>query len=258
MLMHMLLSKIFWLKRLVLRDIDKDQLLNGAWLMDRHINAANKLLQKQHPHQNGLQDSIVLASELEWESNRTNFVQVINVCEQHWVCASNLRCPENVVEVYDSIPAYSTGSTTLKKQIAVIVRTKSSSFTLRFVEVQRQSGGGDCALFAVANAVTLCNGQDPHLVRYHQTQMRKHLCDCFQEGKLIPFPEREKPRGMRRRISSTREVKVYCTCRLPHSSGKMIQCHTCNEWGHNDCKPDIPKAFWLTTEKLWSCENCLV
>ena len=39
--------------------------------------------------------------------------QVINVCEQHWVCGSSIRCPENVVEVYDSIPAYSTGSTIL-------------------------------------------------------------------------------------------------------------------------------------------------
>ena len=32
------------------------------------------------------------------------------------------------VDVYDSIPAYSTGSTPFKKQCAVILQTKSSSF----------------------------------------------------------------------------------------------------------------------------------
>jgi len=67
------------------------------------------------------------------------------------------------------------GSTTLKEQIAVILRTQSSSFRLKFVDVQRQSGGGDCALFATANTVAFCNRQDPHLVRYDQCQMRRHL-----------------------------------------------------------------------------------
>ena len=143
---------------------------------------------------------------------------------------------KNVVEVYDSIPAYSTGSTTFKKQIAVIIRTKSSSFTLRFVEVQRQSG--------VVTAHSLQLQMLSHCAMGRTLKYaKKRLCDCFEEGKLIPFPEREKPGGMRRRISSTREVKVYCTCRLLHSSGKMIQCHTCKEWFHNDWKPDIPKAF---------------
>ena len=91
----------FWLKDLELKDTDKDQLLNGEWLTDKHISAVSKLLQQQHPQQNGLQDSVVLASELQWESNSTNFVQIINICEQHWVCASNIGCPEDVVDVYD-------------------------------------------------------------------------------------------------------------------------------------------------------------
>ena len=123
----------FWLKDLELKDTDKDQLLNGEWLTDKHISAVSKHLQQQHPQPNGLQDSVVLASELQWKSNGTNFVQIINICEQRWVCASNIRCPEDVVDVYDSIPTYSTGSITLKKQCAVILQ--SSSFTLRFIEV---------------------------------------------------------------------------------------------------------------------------
>ena len=140
------------------------------------------------------------------------------------MCASNIGCSEDVVDVYDSIPAYSIGTTTLRKQIAVILQTKSSSFKLQFVDVQRRSEGGDCALFAIA---IYCDGQDPHLVRYNQCQMRRHLYGCYEGGKhkLVPFPEKKKPRGMSRRVSSITEVAVYCSCRLPHtgaSGGKMI------------------------------------
>ena len=138
--------------------------------------------------------SIVLASELQWESKSSNLVQIINICEQHWVCASNIGCPD-VVDVYDSIPAYSTGSTPFKKQCAVILQTKSSSFTLQFIEVQRQNGGGDCTLFAIANTVALCNKQDHHLVRYDQSQMRRHLWKCYEGGKHTPFPEKKETPG---------------------------------------------------------------
>ena len=165
------------------------------------------------------------------------------------------------VDVYDSIPAYSTGSTPFKKQCAVILQTKSSSFTLQFIEVQRQNGGGDCTLFAIANTVALCNKQDHHLVRYDQSQMRRHLCECYEGGKLTPFPEKKKPQGMRQRVSCTTENTVYCACWLPHTSGKihtsgkMIQCHSCKEWFHDVSKPDTVKAFWLTAKK-WIFTSC--
>ena len=132
----------------------------------------------------------------------------------------------------------------------MIIRTnKSSSFTLQFVEVQRQSRGGDCTLFAVANAVALYNGQDPHLVRYDQTQMRKHPCDCYEEGNLY-LSQRERSPG-ECKVAFFKHKRSYSLLYVQVASqyGKMIQCHTCKDWFHNDCKPDIPKAFWLTTEK---------
>jgi len=45
MLMHMLLSNThnypFWLKCLQLQETDKDELLNGEWLTDKHISAVS-------------------------------------------------------------------------------------------------------------------------------------------------------------------------------------------------------------------------
>ena len=177
-----------------LRWTDESQLLNGEWLTDKHITAANKLLSKQHPTQNGLQDPLILAEKHNWTSDTADFVRVISLSRQHWVCISNINCPPGMVDVYDAILAYSTGSVSLRKQVAAILKT---TFELRFVDVQRQSGGSDCGLFAIATAVTLCAGR---CVRHH--------------------------------IITRKTVAVYCSCRQPwdrrdNTAGDLVQCKIC-------------------------------
>ena len=41
-------------------------------------------------------------------------------------------------------PAYSIGSQSLHLRLAAILRTQERQFHIRFVDVQRQSGGSDC------------------------------------------------------------------------------------------------------------------
>lgn len=130
----------YWLKQLDLRLDDRDELLKQKWLTDKHIRAVNKLLRRQHPKQNGLQDTLLLTEQSVWESESNRFIQIINVNRQHWVCASNVGCPKDVVDIYDSIPEYSIGSFTLRRQIATIIHTTNPTFELRFIDVQRQSG----------------------------------------------------------------------------------------------------------------------
>ena len=55
-------------------------------------------------------------------------------------------------------------------------------------EVQKQCGGDDCGLFAIANAVQLAKKLDPVQVKFHQYQMRAHLLNCFEKGKMTTFP----------------------------------------------------------------------
>ena len=51
-----------------------------------------KLLQEQYPDQNGLSNPILLLADYSWKSNGLdNFVQIINVSKQHWVCVSNIN-----------------------------------------------------------------------------------------------------------------------------------------------------------------------
>ena len=58
---------------------DLGTLLGGHWLSDAHINAAQALLRKQFPNQKGLQDPLLLAEKLQFESDNQDFVQIINV-----------------------------------------------------------------------------------------------------------------------------------------------------------------------------------
>ena len=130
----------FWLKDLALTNQDKEALVNGKWLSDKHINAANKLLQSQYPTVNGLQDTIVAASS-KYHSGAKNFVQIMNISQNHWICASNILTPPGVVEVYDSMPLYSAHSSALMRQVATILQTPQAEFELR--HVQRQVGESD-------------------------------------------------------------------------------------------------------------------
>lgn len=54
--------------------------------------------------------------------------------------------------------------------------------------VQRQVGGDDCGLFAVAFAEAVCRGDDPELLRFDQGKMRQHLEQCFVSGIMTAFP----------------------------------------------------------------------
>ena len=41
-------TSLFWLEYLQLQETDRDELLNGEWLTDKHISTVSKLLQQQH------------------------------------------------------------------------------------------------------------------------------------------------------------------------------------------------------------------
>ena len=126
-----------------------------------------KLLQEQYPDQNGLSNPILLSADYSWKSNGLdNFVQIINVSKQHWVCVSNINCFPHTVDVFDSIRGFSVNSTSLKNQIATILRTPTNSFNINFIDVQTQIHANDCGLFAIALAVALCSGRDPHMETY--------------------------------------------------------------------------------------------
>ena len=164
-------------------------------------SAMNMLLLKQYPSQNGLQDPLVLAEFHEYNSGTEDFVQVVNIDCRHWVCISNKFCSPGVVQIYDSMPHLTMSSAMVRHQVATILKT--NFFVLEHVNVQRQIGSSDCALFAMAFATSLCTEQDPYSIGYTQSSMREDLIDCFERGILTPFPSRPKRLSGKRVIHYT-------------------------------------------------------
>ena len=69
---------------------------------------------------------------------------------------------------------YPNVSTIVKSQIAALLATKNKEIKLRFMDVQKQSGGYDCGVFAIAFATALAHGINPG----------KYLFNlCFQSSK---------------------------------------------------------------------------
>ena len=140
----------YWISRLCLTQEDRQDLANGGWLSSMHMAAVNTLLKQQYPGQNGLQDTAVLSQHLKWESSNSNFVQILHVKPNHWVCASNVLSTPDTVEVFDSLPA--TFNSTLTTQVAAMLHSSLLKFTLHYIEVQHQNGTDDCGVFAIAFA----------------------------------------------------------------------------------------------------------
>lgn len=236
-------------------------LQDGEWLTDKHINAANKLLSKQFPKLNGFQDPCCLASPVHpYKSGCCDFVQVVNFDNKHWACISNVLSSPGVVEVYDSIPFYSIGSSSLHMQVAKIVKTSEKSFQLKHVDVQRQRGGSDCALFTIANATTLCLGGDPHITSYVQKDLRVHFSKCIEAQHMSIFPQDHPRRLGRKRIIRNARVDVFCVCRLPwkgvSTRGLLVQCQICKEWFHQVCM-SIDKNVIDYPKLKYNCKLCL-
>lgn len=73
------------------------------------------------------------------------------------------------------------------------MKTPSKKVRLRRENVQRQEGGVDCGLFAIANLVEVLNGGDPRKIRMDQQKMRMHFFKCLSNQKWESFPKQSRP-----------------------------------------------------------------
>ncbi len=97
--------------------------------------------------------------------------------------------------VYDSLPSGGTLSSRVKEQIASICCTPKNKIDVTFVDVQRQIGGSDCGLFALAFATSLCAGNNPgeiiiYSISYENTlssvsNKDPYLCFLHVQGKDV-------------------------------------------------------------------------
>ena len=58
----------------------------------------------------------------------------------------------------------------------------------KLVQVNRQTGGLDCGVFAVAISTALAFQQNPAVIKFDQPALRPHLVACFVRRQFSPFP----------------------------------------------------------------------
>ena len=87
----------------VLENDDKDTILKGQMLTDRHIMMAQPLLKIQFPEIDGLL-SPTLGPAGQFPPIANEFVQIVNTIKSHWVCLSTIVCVDpGTIKYYCSV-----------------------------------------------------------------------------------------------------------------------------------------------------------
>ena len=219
-----------------------------GWLNARLINAGQALLRRKFPSLGGLQD-VGESDTCTFDEQTSDFVQVLNCYESHWILVSKKNCKINQVNVYDSsrigdIPISS------KEVVASLVKTSMKHTTLTFPDVQQQTGGADCGLFVLAFAYTLCEGAIPEKLTYKQHAFRSHFLDCLMNKEISSYPADGIMRVPSKPLLKT--FKVYCLCRLPDIGDGMVKCCQCFERFHWCCV----QVHEDTRPSKWYCTTC--
>lgn len=159
----------------------ENNISKGDLLSDLPINFAQQLLHSQFPHIEGLQ-STLLQSRTNPSAVVKNKLQIVHSRGNHWIVVSSIGCDNGAVNVYDSIYKEIDAST------QKVVSNMFGRVKLNLVPVQKQKGGTDCGLFAIAFSTAICKELDPTTITFNQTAMRDHLIYCLKNGTMTLFP----------------------------------------------------------------------
>ena len=152
-----------------------------GWLTDSVITAAQALLLQHFPTMSGLQPP-TLQQVNAFQVHSGEFVQIVNVRNNHWCVVSSVGCEEGVVNVYNSL--YSSVSEDTVSLIASIVHSSASSLVVRMMNVEKQKNGSDCGVLSIAYAFDICAGFDPCRVKYNHKNIRGHLELCLENCRI--------------------------------------------------------------------------
>ena len=114
---------------------DKKSITDGKWISDAVINAGQQLLKEANPNISSLQPPILSKTLQSYEAQKSQFVQVLHINENHWITVSNIGCLPNYINIFDSLPH--TGlSAQARIQISCLLSTKEAIITATYQCVQ--------------------------------------------------------------------------------------------------------------------------
>ena len=163
---------------LSVEDIKKIFVRIGLKVTDVSMKWANCLLKQKFSNLNGLQSTLI-QSKKGLNHCADNNLQIVHCrSNDHWILASTISSVELLI--YDSI------FNTLNPETMRIVATLFPGRNFKMANCQKQQGGTDCSLFAIANATTVAYGSDNFV--FYQSKLREHFLKCLDNNDLVPFP----------------------------------------------------------------------
>ena len=130
----------------------------GDKLCDIEINFAQQLLKQHFTDLNGLVSTLYQDKKLQMTENLVrNKIQIVN-CKRrnYWIVATTLNCQLGEVRVYDSLFQYCDKET--EHAIVNLFQLGSEKLKIMVAQSQKQKGGTDCGVFAIAFATALAFG----------------------------------------------------------------------------------------------------
>ena len=145
-------------------------------------------------------------------------LQIVYSHGDHWIVASTLDHDSSDVMVFDSI------YTSVDKGTQVVIQNLFALSVQSVIKsMQKQRGGDDCGLFAVATATALAFGIDPAELTFQQDAMRVHVNGSQLYKQNMQQELRSKCSGCLRQLrreymcwSALR--KVWWHCFQPHNN----------------------------------------
>ncbi|PFX11983.1 hypothetical protein AWC38_SpisGene24131 [Stylophora pistillata] len=161
-------------------DLIRDRL---GWLDCAIIHEAQTLLSQIHKNIKGFQRP-TLGAVRQFDVMTGDFIQILHIKNNHWVCMTSIDCAQGYVIFLDSM--MSPISQELQELAENLVGGNLKG--VRKVNVQQQQNGSDCGVFSIAFATCLAYRNFPLTVPFNISKMRSHLIRCLQSGIMDLFP----------------------------------------------------------------------
>ena len=184
------------------------------------------------------------------------FVQVLHMNNNHWICAAGNRKDE--VSVYDSMGGNLSKDTVYV--IARMVKYEDKELMVKLIPLQHETNGNDCGLFALAFASDFAEGIDPSEPYYDKKALRNHLLQCFRNNKINQFLQEDMSVKSKPSKIVCKVYEVFCICKdvffeedvEKEPENFMAECSKCEEWYHRKCEV-ISKEVFVKPNAPWEC-----
>ena len=108
-------------------------------------------------------------------------MQVLNSGNSHWAVLSTVGCSVGVVQWLDSMHC---GPSSSQQQMIIsdLLQCPKDSIQIvnEMLNVQLQSGGSECGMFALANITAVVIDLCPSSLYFNQKLMQSHLVACLE------------------------------------------------------------------------------